>query len=156
MRNEVDLPRDFSKIAAPLSHPAQAKDNPGDLSSLAPSIGFVRVGEVGCGSLFFFYEDCCNWWGRGLGLADELLILHPPSQRMVCTHWKGEGCRRADGHPQLPVSAQMAAPTPISVLCSKYGGTSTCCWGSRPGEPGVYCPSSQGCPGEIFYPGQLK
>ena len=23
--------------------------------------------------------------------------------------------------------------------------------GARPREPGVYCPSSQGCPGEIFF-----
>lgn len=31
----------------------QAKDNPDELSSLAPSIGFVHVGKVGCRSLFF-------------------------------------------------------------------------------------------------------
>lgn len=24
------------------------------------------------------------------------------------------------------------------------------------GSPGVYCPPSQGCPGAIFYPGQIK
>lgn len=40
---------------------------------------------------------------------------------MVCTYRKGECCRKADGSPQFPVSAQMAAPTPISVLCSGYG-----------------------------------
>lgn len=52
---------------------------------------------------------------------DSALFLPPLSQRMVCTHWKGEGCRRADGYPQLPVSAQMVAPTPISMLYSGYG-----------------------------------
>lgn len=68
--------------------------------------------------------------GGGLGVADGLLaFFSPPLLRMVCTLWDGVGCRRADGHPQLPVSAQMATPTPISVPCSGYGGTSTCNWG---------------------------
>lgn len=79
---------------------------------------------------FLFYREYCNWRRKGLGVADELLVLYPPaSQRMVYTQWKGEGCRRADGHPQLPVTAQMAAPTPTSVPCSVYGGTYTCYWG---------------------------
>ncbi|XP_063568247.1 rho guanine nucleotide exchange factor 25 isoform X10 [Pongo abelii] len=36
------------------------------------------------------------------------------------------------------MSAQMAAPTPISMLCSGYGEPPHVTGGSRPGEPGVY------------------
>lgn len=60
-------------------------------------------------------------------MADGLLALDPPPfSENGLYPLEGEDGRRADGHPQLPVSAQMAAPTPISVPYSGYGGTSTC------------------------------
>uniref|UniRef100_A0ABI7Z898 DH domain-containing protein n=2 Tax=Felis catus TaxID=9685 RepID=A0ABI7Z898_FELCA len=93
------------------SVPGPRADSPHELSSLAPSIGFVHVLGRWAAEVFSFYSDYCNWWRRSLGVADGLLAAPPPpSQGMVCAHWKGADCRRADGHPQLPVSAQMAVP----------------------------------------------
>lgn len=59
-------------------------------------------------------------------------------------------------NPQFPVSAQMAAPTPISVLCSGYGEPPRGTGGGQASEPGVFCPSAPGCPCKDFYPGRFK
>lgn len=50
--------------------------NPEELSSLAPSIGFVHVLGRWAAEVFSFYSDYCNWWRRSLGVVDGLLA--PP------------------------------------------------------------------------------
>lgn len=60
-------------------------------------------------------------------MADGLLALPPPSQGMVCAHWKGAAGRRADGYPPASSGCPDGCPS-ISMACSGYGGTSTYNW----------------------------
>lgn len=59
------------------SVPEPRADSPHELSSLAPSIGFVHVLGRWAAEVFSFYSDYCNWWRRSLGVADGLLAAPP-------------------------------------------------------------------------------
>lgn len=129
-----------------------AKDSPAELSSLPPGLGMCMRWRGGLSKTIYIV---ITGVGReGLEVADSYVLLFSPlSGRMVCTYRKGECCREADGYPQFPVSVQMAAPTPISVLCSGYGEPPH---GTQAWEPIAYCPSFPGYLCKDFYPGQLK
>lgn len=123
-----------------------AKDNPAELSSLPPVLGMCMRWSGGPSKNNIY----SNYWSGRRGAwgwqTAMFLCSHPLSGRMVCTYRKGECCRKADGYPQFPVSAQMAAPTPISVLCSGYGEPLHGTGEAQAWEPGAYCPSSTGHP----------
>lgn len=57
--------------------------------------------------------------------------------------------------PQSPVSAQMAAPTPISVLCSGYGDLHMELGEYRP-RPRCLLSFHSGMPCKDFSPGQFE
>lgn len=118
-----------------------AKDSPAELSSLPPGLGMCMRWRGGLSKTIYIVITGVG--GEGLEVADSLVLLFSPlSGRMVCTYCKGECCREADGYPQFPVSAQMAAPTRISVLCSGYGEPSHGTGGARAWELTVPPPQS--------------
>lgn len=86
-------------------------------------------------------------------MADGLLAFDtPPSQRMVCTHWKGRMVGEQMATPSFQCLPRWLPPPPYLDMGEPPHVTE----GSRPEEPGVYCLSSLGYPGEVIYPGQLK
>ncbi|XP_011381184.1 rho guanine nucleotide exchange factor 25 isoform X4 [Pteropus alecto] len=75
---------------------------------------------------------------------------------MVCTHWKGRMVGEQMATPSFQCLPRWLPPPPYLCHTQDMGEPPHVTEGSRPEEPGVYCLSSLGCPGEVIYPGQLK
>lgn len=147
MRDEGGLPGASSQITAPLP-PSQAKDNPAESSPQLPPLSALSTcWGGGLQESFSFYGDYCNWWRRGLGVADGLPLLREWSVPMGRGRVIGEQMATPSFQclprwlppPPYWCHAQDMREPPHVTGDSSHGG----------GQVFTALPP-KGCPGEIF------
>lgn len=81
---------------------------------------YACAGKVGCSKKIYIVITSVGGGGAWGWQTAELFCPHPPLGEWSVPIGRGSVVGKQMATPQTPVSAQMAAPTPISVLCSGY------------------------------------